>query len=168
MDQKLQANITVARIEKPAQDRKQWKIHTQDGALYYAMPDIARYFAETGQYEITYILNDIDGKLATPLKQIRFQRQLRAATGAVVTPAEASRVETGIAAAKKQQEDLVPERIFVCGAINATLSNPSINPLEISFEDKVQLVKSWRATWKHTFAANKQLDPEMGDQIPEF
>src|SRR6516162_10825956 len=167
MDEKLKAIITVARVEAPAAGRKQYKIFSQEGDTYYANPDVARFFVPTGQHEVNFQLNDINGKLATPLKQITFQRQLRAATGAAVTPGEGARVEHKIATAKTY-DDPTAERIFCCGAINATLSNPSINPLEISFEDKVQLVKSWRATWKYTFAAGKQLDPEMGDQIPEF
>jgi hypothetical protein len=74
------------------------------------------------------------------------------------------------------KEDPLPERIFVYGAMNAVLSNPTVNPTALTEDQLVVLVNGFRRAFARTFGGrredataplqNPQQNAEMSDEIP--
>lgn len=73
------------------------------------------------------------------------------------------------------KDDETAERIFVCGAFNATLSNPNFSPTELSDAVLIGIVKRFRTVWAATFGTPQTavptpkpqpVDDEMSDSIP--
>lgn len=63
------------------------------------------------------------------------------------------------------------ERIFVCGAVNATMGNPNVHPNSQEWDTRgcINLVNHWRKVWANTFggkAVETQVKDDMNDEIP--
>jgi hypothetical protein len=68
-------------------------------------------------------------------------------------------------AGRYQDDMVVAERIFVCGAMNNLMANQNIDPRGLSTADLTEQVNKFREVWRKTFG-NPQQDAEMGDEVP--
>lgn len=83
-----------------------------------------------------------------------------------ITPAQNGAAPQGGGGKYGSQDMGTAERIFVCGALNATLSNPNFNLQEISPSGTIALVNMFRTAWKETFGGQPSAATEMQDEIP--
>ena len=143
------ATITANYVNPPKQGKKNGTVKAGD-VLYLAKPPVLAQLQQGGQYKITYEEYSIGGNT---FKEIKDVQQLS-------EPAAGGRAH---------QDDGLAERIFVCGAINSTLSNPNVKPLEIAKAGAAELVTLWRKAWRETFGAKQEAPPkrdDMNDSIP--
>lgn len=148
-----EATIVAAKVFRPKPGKKRWTIVTPDETLYGAMPDIASRFREGGTYEIGYKVDHFAGK---DYLVIEGAREVAAPTAA---PATGSSGKYGA------KDDETAERIFVCGALNASLGNPNFTPTELGGDALVAMVKRFRAVWAATFGA-PQAQPTPAQKAP--
>lgn len=156
MNEAKEAIITALYVNPPKAGKKNGTIKAEGDVLYLAKPPILAIFQQGGQYKIGYEEYEING---VHFKEIKAAQQVSAA-------APATSGNTGRYPA--HQDDALAERIFVCGAINATMSNPNVKPsLDM---DGIKIVNFWRNVWASTFgaktAAVKPKDDMGGDDIP--
>ncbi len=146
-----EAVITAAYVNPPKPGKKNGTIKGADEILWLAKPPILAQFQQGGQYKISYEEYTIQG---TSFKEIKAAEQVGVAPTATGSRSSA------------RQDDGLAERIFVCGAINATLSNPTIDPLKLSHGESVGLVRHWRDVWANTFGKSPAKGDMDGDLIP--
>lgn len=141
--------VTVAYVNAPRGRAKSGSIKDTDGAYYgIKWPDWEHEFKPGCTYKIRYEQNG----------QYRNITQYRMTGGAPTAP--------GPAAGDPQ----LAERIFVCGAVNATMSNPNVQPNSPEWNTAgcINLVNHWRNVWAATFGGKTTLTPkdDMNDEIP--
>ncbi len=157
MNEVKSAVITAAYVNPPKQGRKNGTIKDASEILYLAKPPILAQFQPGGQYKINYEEYVING---TSFKEIKSAEQVGgAASGG--NPSAGARRTYG-------QDEGLAERIFVCGAVNATLGNPNVKPYELAGMGLVELVNKYRKVWQLTFGGGvtKAADDDMSDEIP--
>lgn len=148
--------ITVAALAGPGPGKKLWKITDTQGNEWQVWPDKAPSFHPGGTFMITYETSLFKSKQYHTIK-----------TGALINggPSTAtSPVTTGPSAAYYQAVSAplpaapVENRsrdIFICGALNNMLGNPSINPLILSEDEIRGMVVMLNRIWNTTFGGQK-------------
>ena len=143
------ATIVVQYINEPKGGRKNGSIKDADGNMWLVPKEELGDYDKGGQYEITYEQFSFKGQDYCSIKEKKkVGGEPVGGVGGHGDPQQA-------------------ERIFVCGAINSTLSNPQVNPLEIGAVRAVQLVNIWRDVYKRTFGGEATIQDDMNDEIPE-
>jgi hypothetical protein len=117
-------------------------------------------FEQGGQYSIQYKTSEFKGV------KYRHIEKVDKAAGASSTSAPGPNVQNTMARATYGTVDMATaERIFVCGAMNAMLSNQNTIPFALLPHDLIQRVNMLRETWRATLG-NPQQDAELDDSIP--
>jgi len=164
------ANITAAKIFPPKPNKKRFTIVGADEVLWGAMGPVANQMTIGGSYEVIYKIdhfNGIDYKVIEEVKALggaptpaAYQPTARPTT---IQPPAAPVAHTPPAARYGATDMVTAERIFVCGAINAILSNPNVKLLDINSSQIIAIINTFRNSWDATFGGN----PDMGsERIP--
>jgi len=134
--------ITVAYVNSPRGNAKSATIKDTGGAYYGIDPKWQSQFTPGVTYKLEY---DTD-----PTGKYRNVKRFKAIGGAPA-PAGHAASDPGLA-----------ERIFVCGALNAMLSNPNTRPLELNIGQLTALTNVCRDAWVLTFGKGREdLPPEQ-------
>ena len=160
----MEATIVATKVFPPKPGKKRYTIVSSDEKLWGAMPDVASKFKEGGTYNIFYKEDHFGGKTYHVIEGAT-EAAGSAPKPSVATPAAAN---TGKYGAK---DDETAERIFVCGALNATMGNPNFTPTELTGESLTNLVRRLRGVWADTFGSpavkpEKSKNDDMNDDIP--
>jgi len=158
--------ITVTSIEWPAAGKKMGAVIDNEGQRWGVWPDKLPGYQQFRTYEIGYKSNDYKGKTYYTIETARPLNGTGGVTGLIIPRA----------APPKQDESFDDKRrmdIFVCGAFNNIMSNPSFNPTVQSNADMVEIVRGLIQVWKLTFGPQAQAvvergmrDDELNDSIP--
>lgn len=157
--------ITVAAIEWPQAGKKMGAVIDSTGQRWGVWPDKLPGYQEFKSYEIAYKSRDYQGRTYYTIE--------------TATPLNGGRV-TGLIIPKtvppKQEESFDDKRrmdIFVCGAFNNIMANPSMNPTALTNADMVALVRGLKQVWTLTLGPQAQAvlprgasDDELNDEIP--
>lgn len=132
--------------------KRNGSIKTPENFIYGVPPNLLSQFQPGGTYNIEYNVRDFNGQTYK--------------TVASVTPVAAPvpTGNTGSGSASKW-DDATPERIFVCGAINAGIQSGALNFDQTVIENAVRALRN---VWANTFG-NKTIErsrEEMSDLIP--
>ena len=143
------ATINVKYVNPPKEGKSRWTIKTSDGVLYGLSGTLANQMKAGNSYQVTYKESEFRGQMYKTIESVQ--------------------QATGSAPSHGGTDDKTAERIFVCGAVNATLSNPQVSPHMVT-ADAVALVNLWRDVWKATFggggAGSVAKNSDMDDEIP--
>lgn len=148
------AEITVSFCNPQKPGKKNASVKTADNQLYLVPPELYPQFSEGNKYKVDY--KNFKTNDGTVLKIIE-----KAEPMATAAPAP-GRNKPG---ARYQDDAVVAERIFVCGAINNMMANQNIDPRGMSAADVTEQVNKLREVWRKTFG-NPQQNAEMGDEVP--
>ena len=151
------AHVQVAYINQPKPGKKRGSIKSADGVLYAAFPDKLSQVTVGGTYDLKYKDDEYQGVVYHVVEEVK-SSTLAASPAAPI--AVASRIDDG-----------TPERIFVCGAINALLSNPNFPLADLSTARVTELVNNLRRSWAATFGIKDAKTPQPkndmdGDAVP--
>lgn len=156
--------IQVAQVAPPAPGKKRGKISDTQGNTYQAGYPLLSQFQPGGTYTINYKDDSFNGFA------FKVVEGLQGAPGTAAPPPLAPQQTTAIpqtyAPKSAQVNDPLPERIFVCGALNAALSNPNINPAALTTNQLIVMVKSYREVFARTFGGKTTAGEDMNDEIP--
>lgn len=170
------ASITVANVTPPQPGKKRAKVSGTDGNVYQVDGAQMHNFAPGSSWSIVYKDDSFNG---FPFKVIEKFNPAGAPAG--LAPNMGQPVQQPQYAPNPPQHftpkaDPLPERIFVCGALNAALGNPGVNPTMLTEDQLVVLVNNFRRVFARTFGGrrddatapiqNPQQDTEMSDEIP--
>jgi hypothetical protein len=154
------AQITVKYLNPQQPGKKNASIKDNDGQLYFVSPDMFSQFEQGGQYSIQYKTSEFKGV------KYRHIEKVDKAAGASSAPAPGPNIHNSMTKAAYGKVDMeTAERIFVCGAMNAMLSNQNVLPFALVPHDLIQRVNMLRETWRATLG-NPQQDAELNDEIP--
>lgn len=150
------AEVTVAYVNPPKGRARSATIKDTVGAYYGIDPGWQSQFSPGSTYKIEYETNG----------QYRNVTRFKLVSAGAAPTAGASRGHA--------QDDGLAERIFVCGALNATLSNPNVQPHELAGSALVELVSKYRKVWAGTFGkpsggpplGSTETKDDMNDEIP--
>lgn len=156
----MAVTITIAGIQPPAPGKKQGKVHDTTGKSWNVWGDKLHNFAMGQSYSITYDTNEFNGAQFDVIKSF---------TPASGGPAQQAPQPAQPRAPIQQynpQPTAKDEMIFVCGALNNSLSNPNINPMMMTGPDIIGLVEKFRMTWRNTLGKTQSNSSDMNDEIP--
>lgn len=159
------AVISVVEVQPPQPGKKRGKVKDTSGALYQAGYPLLSSFQPGGTYSITYKDDSFNGF------SFRVIEGMQPATGAAPTPAPAPMVSTGgtthnVVPPAAHQPTARDEHIFVCGALNAALNNPNMNPAAMTAQQVTSLVRMFRTSYAHTFGGKQTTEEALNDEIP--
>lgn len=160
--------ITVARIQPPAPGKKQAAIYDQSDQRWGVFPDDLNGFVVGGTYRIwDWQSNMFNGRQYKTIKSGNYEYQ---GMGGVLPPqsnANTSAAPRSGGPAPRPSapsggfDDVTRRRdIFVCGALNNTMANPNVNPLDLQGKDLVALVWKLRKTFDYALGPGAQ-DPNI-------
>ena len=141
------ATVTAKYVNPPKAGQKNGSIKGEDGTLYIVNPKMLSQMQQGGMYKLEWLDNDFKGNTYHIVQSVEAVAQAKATAA----------------------QDATSERIFVCGALNAALSNPNVTPLGTDIEG---FVRTLRAVWDATFGAppeapkKKTTAEELNDEIP--
>lgn len=172
------ASITVSGVTPPAPGKKRAKVTGTDGNVYQVDAAQMHNFAPGSNWNIEYKNDSFNGfafKVIERFNPSGVQGSQAPTPTAPVAPYQGQSVIMATPPSPPK-EDPLPERIFVCGAMNASLGNPNINPATLTEDQIVLMVKGFRRAFARTFGGrrddatapvpNPQQDADMSDEIP--
>lgn len=173
------STITVSAVAPPAPGKKRGKITDQNGGVYQAGYPLLSSFQPGGTYSIQWKADNFNGyafnviEAAVPVGGSvgGAPQMLLPQTQAPMPP------NTNYAPPTTQQpyvqsrpmqapSDPLPERIFVCGALNSTLQAMGAGAPNCTEDQLVMLVKTYRRVFARTFGGLPSVGDEMNDEIP--
>lgn len=168
--------ITVKDVRWPAPGKKTGIVEDTTGKWWGVWPDKLGNFKAGLSYQITdFDSREFNGKVyytirqATPISGLQGQQ------------AAQNRMSAGAASPRSQGSDDGQRRldIFVCGAFNNLLSNPNINPVDMSMMDMIDILHKFKGAWMGVFGpsplpvarrpdpiSSGPSDPALNDDIP--
>lgn len=172
----LNATITVTRKVPPAVGKKRWSIF-QGEDIYGAMPPVASMINEGFTYEIAYKEDYFNGKTYKVIEGIKqapayVPQQVQAALPNqpnYVPQPQPSRPPAQQATPQGRYaptDSATAERIFVCGAINAILSNSNVPVTTLTENGYVAMINALRKAWERTFGGKPTVSDDLNDEIP--
>jgi hypothetical protein len=146
--------INVKYVNPAAAGKKNASIKTDDDQFFLVPPEMLGQFQQGGRYKIEYKANAFKGVTYKYVEKIE--------PDVAAGPSPIAKHQAG----KYGSTDMATaERIFVCGAYNALMGNPNIDPRGISVDERIAEVNKNRDVWRQTLG-NPQQDAEMNDEIP--
>ena len=156
--------IQVAQVSPPAPGKKRGKISDTNGTTYQAGYPMLNTFQPGGTYTITYKEDSFNGFNFKVIEGVQ--------GGASVGVSPPTPTQPGTQAVNQYRPapsagtDPLPERIFVCGALNAALSNPNMQPATLTSNQLVVMVKTYREVFARTFGGKTTVADDLDDSIP--
>ena len=156
--------ITVAEIKHPEPGKKQGSIFDTAGNRWGVWADKLSNYVIGQSYTISeYETYEFKGKSYQTIK--RASRAVPSASQAappVYTASQSAPKQNGVSGPDYQAiKDL---HIFVCGAINNTLSNPTVNPLSLELTDLIALMNKYQTAYRNTLG-KRHHDHDLNDEI---
>lgn len=151
--------ITAEGVFPVKAGKKQGYIKDENGALYGAFPTVLNTIKRGARYTITYKVNEFNGE------------QYKVVEKAVLVAGS----DTNTGGSGQTANNYVPDRekqehIFVCGAVNSILSNPSVDVTQIDTGWLAKITSAARAAyalaWAQPKAAASSRKDDMDDEIP--
>lgn len=178
----MKATIVATKIFPPKPGKKRSTIVDERETLWGAMPSIASKMQVGGTYDVEYKEDHFAGKTYLVIEGVwpvagasPAPQPAPAAEPLPVAPSASYTTKYG------NQDMATAERIFVCGALNAILSNQNVAPGTLGTDDIVGYVFSLRESWKLTFGrpvtpvvtrarveSGRNPNDDMDDEIPPF
>ncbi len=169
--------VQVASVTWPKPGKKNGTIKDVNGVLYSTPPQFLQNVQQGVMYAISYKQNQFQGQTFNMVETIapvqggmmpQPQPQTQAAPPAQYVPPQQQQPHqqgkpAGHYAAISDRERA--EQIFVCGALNNMLSNPTRDPFAISGTELTATVNMLRKVYANTFGGVQRND-EMADEIP--
>ena len=172
------ASITVASVTPPAPGKKRAKVVDTTNTVYQVDGSQMHNFAPGSSWSIVYKDDSFNGFTFKVIEKFN----PASPTGGQHAPAmQAADTPHGYSAVGLQptvatKADPLPERIFVCGALNASLGNPSINPTVLTEDQLIVMVNGFRRVFARTFGGkredstapvpNPQRNDALNDEVP--
>ncbi len=164
--------ITVANVLPPGQGKKQASIIDDTGKRWGIAVTEMGNFRQFGSYEILRFKENVfQGKTYYTIEQ-----SVPVTGNPNVSPPPSPMQSAVNSGSYVNTNDQLRMDIFVCGAFNHMMSNPSINPMDITGETLVFTVERLKAVWKKTLGpqpdpisstkARGGSDRELDDHIP--
>ncbi len=154
----MPTRIDVSFINPPKPGKKNGSIKTKDDVIYGVKPDMLSLFEQRGIYDIEFSttkFNNQDYKTVTSVQRVQEAPK----------PSAASAGSSGKYSAT---DDRIAERIFVCGALNASISGGHV---DLNTEHLTNLVNILRLVWDDTFGRPEKPkfdNPDMGGDEVTF
>lgn len=162
--------VTVQSVTQPQPGKKRGRIQASNGQLFQADPAFLSQVALGRNYDLTYEEQSFNNTTFRVVKGI-----VATAGPATTTPSHPTPMAAG--GGRYSGTDLATaERIFVCGALNAMLSNPNVTPVNMSQTEIMHLVANLRGAWASTFGkpagvpspSPTPVGDIIDDEIPDF
>lgn len=155
--------VTVQGTEAPKAGKKRGRIKSETGMLFQANPELIAKVKMGETYELAYkdeTFGDVSYRVVEAIYPPKSDR----------APPAAPSAPRAAALAPDTSKDM---HIFVCGAYNNALSNPTIDPFGLTTSDKLKFVTEQMEIYNLTLGRKGQLppkqegiDPEFNDEIP--
>lgn len=146
------AEFTAKFINPAKPGKKNANIKTDTDDFYLVPLELVDQFTQGNRYKVEYRTSTFNGTTYKYVDKVEQVAQAAPSPG---------RNKPG---ARYQDDAVVAERIFVCGAINNMMANQNIDPRGMSAADVTEQVNKLREVWRKTFG-NPQQDTEMQDEI---
>lgn len=150
--------ITAEGVFPVKAGKKQGYIKDENGALYGAFPTVLNTIKRGARYTITYKVNEFNGE------QYKVVEKAVLVAGSDTNTGGSGQTSVGYVPDREKQE-----HIFVCGAVNSILSNPSVDVTQIDTSWLAKITTAARAAyalaWSHK-AADGNKNADMSDEIP--
>lgn len=154
--------IQVVEIIQPEIGKKQGKVVDGTGKIWQVWADKIHLFQLGQSYNITYKTSTFQGKTYHTIDQ-----SAPAGSAAISPPSQPRPAQQAVGTvATTMPLTTKDEMIFVCGAINNTLSNPNVNPAEFTAIELIDLVKKFQATWRATLGKKPSTSDFIDDAVP--
>jgi len=155
------ATVTVQELRPPAADKKRGRIVDVSGTLYQSSPELQATMKVGQNYNVTYKDDEYNGVAF----RVAESAVLVASQAVPYVPAKTAQANPAPRSSYGATDMATAERIFVCGALNAILSNQNVVPGDLTAAKMIATVHIIRTAWLNTFGG-QGADPEMGDEIP--
>ncbi len=160
--------IQVAEIKRPAPGKKQGALYDSDGRRWGLWPNDIAKFSIGAHYKINeYTSSMFNGQEYLTISKFEM---VGGATTRIPPSGATQSAPAGSFQQPAPQPNLAAEHrsedIFVCGALNNILSNPSVNPLAISPAQMIGIVNMLRQTWSNTLKRSQSNNNDLNDEIP--
>ena len=144
-----ETTITVAEIIAPQPGKKMWKIADSVGGQWQVWADKVQSYTRGMTYNIDYEVSNFKGT------EYRTIKRNLGSTGGSPAPQQftaqgATQQHGQRAAAPAPMTDPRGRDIFICGALNNTLSNQNVNPLLLNENEVRGLVDMFGKVWDDT------------------
>lgn len=146
------ATINV-RYLNPRDGQRPPSVKTPEGVYYNLSDEQFPQMQQGGTYNVEYHVKTIRGREYKIVDKVT-----------VVGGAPAARPSSG----GRPTDDATAERIFVCGGLNAILSNPNFDLQNLSQSGVVAMVKTLRGAYMETFGGKPSMATELDDEIPDL
>lgn len=144
--------IQVQSVTQPAPGRKRGRIQAANGQLFQADPSFLNSVVGGANYTVEYEDQSFNGATFRVVKNIS-PTTFPAPVGSPSSSGGAANPTSHPAPAGRYggTDMATAERIFVCGALNAMLSNTNITPANMTQLEITHLVTNLRGAWGATF-----------------
>lgn len=150
------ASIQIAFVNQPKSEKGPGNVKDTQGNYWKCWKETLGQFAPGSSYDITYEPGTYQGKPSNTVLTVK--------PSAKPPEAPAPKAQQAPYTAKYGSTDMATaERIFVCGALNAMLSNQNTIPGEMTAAKVIAAVHVLRTAWMNTFGG-QGADPEMNDE----
>lgn len=156
--------ITVQGTEAPKPGKKRGRIKSETGMLFQANPELIAKVKMGESYELAY-KDETFGDTSYRVVEAVYPPKTGGAPAA--QPARQAAAST-----PESNKDM---HIFVCGAYNNALANPTIDPFGLTTSEKLKFVTEQMEIYKLTLGRKagtpispkpQEVDPEFNDEIP--
>lgn len=148
------ATITIKYINDPKPGAKNSSIKDDKDDFYLIDPAMAQGLQQGVSYNVSYRPNTWRGTVYKMVEKIEPASNFVPHPAAGPAPA---RGKYGV------DDKVVAERIYVCGILNAAMSNPNVNPESITTAWLANMTSMARDAWMQTFGKH---NTELNDEIP--
>ena len=142
--------ITVSNVDWPGPGKKTGVVTDMNGRRWGAFPEVLGIMQPGGVYQIEYVVRNWNGR--------SYNNITKAAPGQAGQPdgqqfMAPPRPQAPQASRPAPSFDDNARRmdIFVCGAVNNYLSNPNINPKDITMMEMIDLLHKFKGAWLGVF-----------------
>lgn len=150
------AVITVAGITPPAAGKKQGDIIDTQGNKWKVWGDKLHLYQMGATYNINYDTNEFKGQNFNVVKTVSPAIPQQSVPPAPHTPQSAPPN-----APQGQQFTAKDKLIYICGLMNNTVGNPSLNPLELTLIELKSQQDKYEQLWRATFGKRSDMDDEI-------
>ena len=160
--------IHVTEVVPPQPGKKRGRVKDSSGALYQAGYPLLSSFQPGNSYNIVYkddSFNNVSFRVIESIQGAAQGGQPQSTPYQPTTTMPQPRQQYNVPA-PQTHTDPTAERIFVCGALNAALSNPNMHPATLTSNQVAGMVKVYREAWDRTFGGKPTVGDDMNDEIP--